>query len=92
MSDQKPVKQGDTSFNFTIIKLWYMVSVRAPALHMNYMRDDVRCACLAAPPIIKWPLTILASPMPWRWSQIACTKVLEKSVVRCLVLLLSRCC
>ena len=32
MSNQEPVEQGDISFNFNIIKLWHMISVRAPAL------------------------------------------------------------
>ena len=32
MSNQVPVEQGDISFNFNIIKLWHMISVRAPAL------------------------------------------------------------
>ena len=42
MSDQKPVEQNDISFNFHIIKLWYMISVRAPAL--PHELDARRCS------------------------------------------------
>ena len=36
---------------------------------------------------VSWP-----SPMPWRWSQIACTEVLEKVWITDLIFLLSHCC
>ena len=68
MSDQEPVKQGDTSFHFNVINLWYMISVRAlalphdPARFRREMMFAVRA--LLTPRISKWLLTILASPMP----------------------------
>ena len=77
MSDQELVEQSDISFNFEIIKFWLMISVRAL---------DVRCAGLADT-ANQGLLTILTSPMPWWWSQIACTEDLNfgESVVRCLI-------
>ena len=42
------------------------------------------------PPINKWLLAILASPMPWWWSQIACIKIWRKCG-SLLLLLLSLC-
>ena len=87
MSDQEPVEQGDISFNFNIIKLWHMISVWALALPHDPARIRRETMFAARvwlrPPISKWLLTVLAFPMPWRWSQIACTEVLEKSVDRC---------
>ena len=45
MSDQEPVEQGATSFNFDIIKLWFIISVRALALpHESDAKMFAACA------------------------------------------------
>ena len=76
------------SASFDTIELWHMIGVRAPASPHDPARIRRKTTFAArawlTPPISNscsrsWP-----SPMPWRWSQIACTEVLEKSVGRCL--------
>ena len=68
MSNQEPVQQDDISFNFNNIHLWYMISVRAPALPHDPARNGRETMfgvrAWPTPPINKWLLTILASPMP----------------------------
>ena len=68
------VCQVNISFTFDI-DLWHMIGVRAPASPhglARIRRKTTLCARWLTPPI-SVVVTILASPRPSRWSQIACT-------------------